>query len=70
MKITGISTAGWGWPVIFQDTTLDHWFKISTFSKRKVSKKGCPDVVAVKGEAVVDYGGGEPQVVDDQGVFP
>ena len=41
-----------------------------TFSDGKIGEERGPEVVAVQGESVVDDGGGEPQVVDDQGLLP
>ena len=44
--------------------------KVRTFPERKVGEQRGAEVVAVEGEAVVDHGGGEPEVVDDQGLLP
>ena len=44
--------------------------KVRTFPERKVGEQRSAEVVAVEGEAVVDHGGGEPEVVDDQGLLP
>ena len=44
--------------------------KVRTFPERKVGEQRGAEVVAVEGEAVVDHGGAEPEVVDDQGLLP
>ncbi len=54
-------------PVItFNSTIFYSIFVFQTFSNGEIGEERGPEVVAVEGEAVVDDGGGKPEVVDDQ----
>ena len=41
-----------------------------TFSNAKVGKQPGLPLVTVESQPVIDQGGGEPHVIDDQGLFP